>query len=779
MATNAVDPTVEAEVKIRRLTAVGKLEQAESLYRAKSPGLPGPGQVAAVAAVAEGYEQVGRLAEAQRIIDEFGEPNAVTTELPPEIDIGFHNTRGNVFRRNGRVREALIEYAVAAKRLPEARDQQRWSFTVFANWAYGLQQVEAHRAALQVLAPLLFLDLPPAREADVLTLMANSLGELGQYETALEQAENALARLGDPDDAVEDVRARVLASLTTAAARVGDSIRTLAAAQELADLARNRGDQWQVASALATAANAARVAGNGAAPRLTAEAQAALADARANSDITVNDAEATDIKARILEDLGDVSGLERLLADTTSPSFSVLTSMIGLRARRGELERAKRELHAAWTLLLGRVFGGELDLADVERLRSVSQLRGWTAERAFQAYDREGGHGLELLAAAELAASLVAGYLTWPSGARVDPARLLDPRWLLAEAADAAIVFAVQGERNVRIVLLRGSDEEVVLEWDGFELDAIRDEVAAITRRSRPEGDPLAVSDRWNAFACALGAALSDRLVLGEHVLFVLGYVLDGLPLHVVETGEGPLCQRFSCSYAASLFQLAGVRRRRPRHDPPQTAGVVSVWRVRDTARTAAAFRTAGIAFAELLQSHGVDVETLVGRDGSVDVVRDLLGRVDLLYLSCHGVGGSDGRHAFLLAGAGQLPPMLVRPRRAPGGPDFLLDWHELGEPTAPIVVSAACSSSSGSMSFGGERVSLDRTLLASGTRTFIGPLWDVDVEAATGFCLDVATRYLKGGRTWADSWRLAIEDARKTSAPASWQSFILVGDWR
>jgi hypothetical protein len=154
-----------------------------------------------------------------------------------------------------------------------------------------------------------------------------------------------------------------------------------------------------------------------------------------------------------------------------------------------------------------------------------------------------------------------------------------------------------------------------------------------------------------------------------------------------------------------------------------------------------------------------------------------MLGRVDILYVSCHGVGGSDGRHGFLLADAGQLPPMLVRPRDRTGGPDFLLEWNEITAPTAPVVVSAACSSSSGSMSIGGERISLDRALLASGTRTFVGPLWDVAVEDATAFSVDVAQRALDGG-TWAEAWHGAVAAAADGASPASWQSFVLIGDW-
>ena len=86
-----------------------------------------------------------------------------------------------------------------------------------------------------------------------------------------------------------------------------------------------------------------------------------------------------------------------------------------------------------------------------------------------------------------------------------------------------------------------------------------------------------------------------------------------------------------------------------------------------------------GVAnFAGLMRRHGFEVEVLAGGDGTVASVADLMGRVDMLFVACHGMGGSNGQHAFLLAAEGQLPPMLTRQPALSGAPDFLLDWDEL-----------------------------------------------------------------------------------------------------
>lgn len=775
-------PGVELETEIRSLTAAGRLEEGEARYRELAPALDDAGAVVAAGAVIEGWEQAGQLDRGARFLQEFraARPGAMTAPLVAEVHVGFHNTVGNLLRRMGHQAAAQEEYRLAADRLDEVGDPVRWRFTVMANASLGLQEMHAYRLAIQLLATVAGPDMPGPLRALVMADIAWNLRALGDTDAALAAAKFALQVLGPPEAALPASHEKVLAALAAASGTGGDLPLALSTYRELASLASRRGDPEAEARALAYAAKVARAEGDGTWHALAADAAARLAEARAGKAGGDRDEELASIEAAVLGVLGDVAGLDRLVRATGSKSLDVLEAMIELRGARGEIDRAGSELRAAWTVVLGQIFGSDEPLvSDVDRLRSVRSLRRWTAAHAFQVFDGGADDRFVLLAAAELQASLLAGYLAWPAETREDPARIIDPRWLLDELRGAVLVFAVQGDRDLRVVLTRGSREEVLLVWDGFELGRARDEVEATTRRTLPGGDPLARSERWNAFAGALGAALGERVRPGDHVVFCIGYMLDGLPLHVVPVPEGPLGRQVSCSYITSLYQLAGIRargRRLPRR--PERAGVVSVWRTRDLDRTRKAFESGALEFAGLLRDHGLAVETLTGSAGTVAATADLLNRVDIMFLACHGIGGSDGRHAFLLAGEGQLPPMFVRQPPPPGAPRFLLSWDELPAATAPFVVSAACASSSGSMSSGAERVSLDRALFAAGTRTFVGPLWDVAVESTTAFSVDLMRRVLDG-RTWAEAWRQAVDYCAASAAPASWQSFILIGDWR
>jgi CHAT domain-containing protein len=183
--------------------------------------------------------------------------------------------------------------------------------------------------------------------------------------------------------------------------------------------------------------------------------------------------------------------------------------------------------------------------------------------------------------------------------------------------------------------------------------------------------------------------------------------------------------------------------------------------------------------FRAVLQAHSLSLEQLTGTDATAERVAALFAQADLLLLSCHGQGQPGyGRHGVLLAHDGQLPPVLMGKTPDSPGFDFLLSWDEISPPTPEVLVSAACSSGSASFGPGGERVSLDRSLLAAGTRLFFGPLWDVDLADAHTLAISLVERYLAGEESWAHAWHQVVSEAAGHMAPASWQSFILLGRW-
>ena len=137
--------------------------------------------------------------------------------------------------------------------------------------------------------------------------------------------------------------------------------------------------------------------------------------------------------------------------------------------------------------------------------------------------------------------------------------------------------------------------------------------------------------------------------------------------------------------------------------------------------------------------------------------------------------------HSLLLASEDQLPPSIMRAASDDSDSTasrFLLPWDAITAGTPAVVLSAACSSASGTVAQSGERISLDRALCASGTSTFFGPMWDVSVADAHSFIAQVLQNAHEHGLSWSNSWRRAAADCRTTMAPATWHSFVLIGDW-
>jgi hypothetical protein len=107
------------------------------------------------------------------------------------------------------------------------------------------------------------------------------------------------------------------------------------------------------------------------------------------------------------------------------------------------------------------------------------------------------------------------------------------------------------------------------------------------------------------------------------------------------------------------------------------------------------------------------------------------------------------------------------------------LSWDGIQPPTPGVVLTYACSSGSASIVVGGERVSLDRAFFAGGTHLFFGPMWDVAIDEGQELVNMLAARAFEGEMNWAATWQAVLADACSDVSPASWQSFVLIGDWR
>jgi hypothetical protein len=285
------------------------------------------------------------------------------------------------------------------------------------------------------------------------------------------------------------------------------------------------------------------------------------------------------------------------------------------------------------------------------------------------------------------------------------------------------------------------------------------------------------MSRAWSILNQRLGAALKPLLGGIEAVLFT-GVAAVGLPLHLVAVGDVELILLLPCSSAASLLQVAGLQARRVVPARTLRAGIATTPSVLDTPTARAAFADGAEKVRAAIARHTSEITVAVGADATPDAVRQILQTVDLGVLSCHGLADPDyGSHALLLAAEGRLPPRLVA-RTSVEGRRYLLAWDAIEGPTPAVVVSAACSSSSANTVQGGERVSLDRALLAAGTQLFAGPLWDVAIDDSHALAAALIERALPTG-DWIGAWHSVARDYSAAMPQASWGAFVIVGDGR
>ncbi|HEV2257119.1 MAG TPA: CHAT domain-containing protein [Streptosporangiaceae bacterium] len=681
----------------------------------------------------------------------------------------------------------MAQYRIASGRLgePGITGAHRW--LIHSNMAKVLADMGQFRSAFKLLMG--FVEHEPLSAWE----QRRSFLDLGKYAEGgglYDYAQSFLLAAWDSMQSESDFghkRLELLTALTRSASNNGDYASSFKFAQQAAGLARNQGRRADEIDALISAARAAHHLGDPLWLQLADQAEQQIAVRTADGSSHA-DSHLLAARADLAALRGDSATLAELVATMPEPGAGRLTRLAQLLMDAGEIDPAGEAISRAWRVELDRALGDQdIDVRDFNTFSGSRLLRNLTARHAL-AMHREGRDaGLLLLRAAELDGTLLGSYLAWPADARPSPERLVDLSWLPEAACPArtTVVFVIYVERTAYFVVWLGASASVVLEWDADDLESVRSEVSAVTRRGSPRGNPLARSLRWLAFSEALGSALEPYTGTSAHLLFLFGTGLDNLPLHLLPTTQGLLIDVVPCSYAASLLQVAGLRERRQRWAGgarPHTSGIVSVYRGNELAKTAAAFSQGAAAWHRLLgTSAQAPPQILSGGQATPEAVLGLFAEVDLLLLSCHGLADPGHRlHSLLLASQGQLPPSIIRAIDDGGSPSsrYLLPWDAITEGTPAVVLSAACSSASATVASSGERISLDRALCANGTSTFIGPLWDVSVADSHAFIAEVVRNAREQEISWVDAWRRAAADCRATMAPATWHSFVLIGDW-
>jgi len=250
-------------------------------------------------------------------------------------------------------------------------------------------------------------------------------------------------------------------------------------------------------------------------------------------------------------------------------------------------------------------------------------------------------------------------------------------------------------------------------------------------------GDPFVRAPHWQELSRRIGASLPP-LSPSAQVVIVPGSRLSDLPLHLCPVADNrPMGVAYSCCYAPNLAVIQAIHERRSRSGReaawrPSRCGVVTSWKAGDREETKRVLIDGARRFTRAIEVTGRTVMEIAGPSATPESFLLMAHSVDLLRIACHGIGKPDqGLHGFLLGDGDVVSPGLTDYVLSDEGKRFILEWDEIKGSTAPLVFSCSCSSGSASYKSGGERLSLDRTLLLAGTDAYVAPFWDVNAEEA------------------------------------------------
>lgn len=355
---------------------------------------------------------------------------------------------------------------------------------------------------------------------------------------------------------------------------------------------------------------------------------------------------------------------------------------------------------------------------------------------------------------------------------------------------NAAVLEFLQTDSDVHalltIIISAGADTILLpVSYPVTGLTKLREELLYAIEQWNPAspGDPLAESTEWRQLGDELLSAVRAFLGDGVPLWIVPGSVLAGAPLHAA------FAPAYPCSYVPSFAVARVLRgRRNSLHDDaatwrPSSCFDFAVWQHRERESAVAAFQQASKEFSAIARAQGCSLETALGTSATRTRLFGGLAGTQCVRLSCHGFADPASLRFQLLVSDGvQLPPSSPAALQGERGQRFLVGWDELTDlpSCAPVIFSSACGSGAAAGAPGGERVGLDRPLLAAGALAYIAPQWSVPIAVVQPLLNQVITAYLTNPNvTLAESLRQETASAIAVGVPA-WiaHSLAIHGDW-
>jgi hypothetical protein len=146
--------------------------------------------------------------------------------------------------------------------------------------------------------------------------------------------------------------------------------------------------------------------------------------------------------------------------------------------------------------------------------------------------------------------------------------------------------------------------------------------------------------------------------------------------------------------------------------------------------------------------------------------------------LLCHGLVERDSKTtAWLIAHDGALPLVDSIASSLPLGRLHRYGWQECDElvRTAPVIISAGCSTGRSHFSVSNEVLGLYSVLRSTGTSVLVAPQWDIEPGQSLPVLADALTRWF-GGETLVSALHAAsLEAFRGIAARHAW-AFAIEG---
>jgi tetratricopeptide (TPR) repeat protein len=701
--------------------------------------------------------------------------------LQGEEAVMLLNELGNAARILREYELAGTLYSSTLGRLSALDDESRKRLApvLFRNMAVVMRETGGIIQCRNALLELLTQEMEPQERAKTLATLGTCFLLLGEVESAEQAFDEGLAEIAPRAEIYPDVRLNLLVNSCQTASLLGDKKRAKHWATQAIDLAQQLGDFFVAAIAASNYATAVLSLGEPNASEAVEDAESrirAAEEVHSNTPWIMQQLESA--KADLYYYQGDSARLLQI-ADSTQ-DWQIAVAAAHALLLDGEVEKARRVISGAWDYVLEWLAGDDLGASDVNLLRRLRHLQEAEATLASASFLVDKSTGPQLLRAFELSSGIAGGMLAWPANERRKAVDLIAQPIRIVESlpANCLTLLGVQSAWAIHIFAYDSREWMHVGDWDPLTVKRCKAEVAAITKRGVPGGDPLPLSAAWTEFSRRLGELIEPMLAGLDMVVFLPGPPLSGLPLHTIPISEEPLCRKAPFAYSANLIQLLGISGKAPIVESIKP-GLVSVPRSHDTPYAIDALQYGRSRFIGAFERLKIPVEEACEIQAALHRIEEVFEWSNIALLSCHGQGQPGvGKHGLLIAHDGQLPPLLGDTTPGSPGSDFLWSWDEIAPPVPDVVLSAACSSGSASFGIGGERVSLDRSFIASGTRFFAGPLWDVDIRDAQTLMVGLLEKHLTGESDWASAWHQVILEVSGNMAPASWQAFVLTGDW-